>query len=177
MTGIIAIASGSGASHALALKYDGTVWAWGLGTSGQLGDGYILTRNYATQVAGLSNVIAIDAGTAYSMALKSDGTVWAWGINTSYQLGQGDAVARPQPTQVMGLSGVTDISAGGIAAFATKNDGTVWGWGGLTNNYGYVGIGTNGVLVPYPTQLPGLSHVTQLSASEIHSIARMNCSY
>ena len=177
LTGITAIASGSGAGHALALKSDGTVWAWGLGTSGQIGDGYLLSRAYATQVAGLSNVIAIDAGSAYSLAVKSDGTVWAWGVNSSYQLGQGDTVTRLQPTQVIGISNAVDVSAGGITAFAIKNDGTVWGWGALVNNYGYVGDGTSGVIRPYPVQLPGILHAVEVSASEIHSAVRMNCSY
>ncbi|MEW6276752.1 MAG: hypothetical protein AB1556_16790, partial [Bacillota bacterium] len=61
LTGIIAVAAGE--SHSLALKKDGTVWAWGNNSLGQLGDGTVLDsppycRCNPVQVAGLHNIIA-----------------------------------------------------------------------------------------------------------------------
>ncbi|MFO0885667.1 MAG: fibrinogen-like YCDxxxxGGGW domain-containing protein [Pirellulales bacterium] len=76
-----AIAVAGHFSHGLALKADGTVWAWGNNGFGQLGDGSTTTRTSAIQVAGLSNIVAIAAGDYHSLALRGDGTVWAWGKN------------------------------------------------------------------------------------------------
>ena len=78
LTGVIAIAVGR--DHSLALKSDGTVWAWGFNQYGQLGDSTTTQRTTPVQVSGLTGVIAIASGGYHSMALKSDGTVWAWGV-------------------------------------------------------------------------------------------------
>ncbi|WP_282937537.1 hypothetical protein [Paenibacillus sp. RC67] len=87
---IIAISS-EGGTQSLALKSDGTVWAW---------DAY----GAPAQVAGLDHVIAIQGRYASAYALKSDGTVWAWGQNSNGELGDGTTTARTEPVQVIGLS-------------------------------------------------------------------------
>jgi alpha-tubulin suppressor-like RCC1 family protein len=73
------IAVSAGAYHSLALKADGTVWAWGKNYSGQLGDGSNIQRTLPVQVLGLTGIAAIAGGRDFSLALKADGTVWAWG--------------------------------------------------------------------------------------------------
>src|ERR1035437_176055 len=96
LTGVIAVAGGH--FHSLALKKDGTVWAWGYNIHGQLGNGNNNESYVPIQVSGLNNVVAISAGWEHSMALKSDGTVWEWGYNLYGQLGNGDelnAVKKP----------------------------------------------------------------------------------
>ncbi|NTU98722.1 RCC1 repeat-containing protein [Candidatus Falkowbacteria bacterium] len=98
LSGIIAVSAGN--SHSLALKSDGTVWAWGGNWVGQLGDGTMSGRYTPVQVAGLSNIVAISAGGDHSLALKSDGTVWAWGVNSSGQLGDNTFVPHYAPVQV-----------------------------------------------------------------------------
>ncbi|MFH1018583.1 MAG: IPT/TIG domain-containing protein [Pseudomonadota bacterium] len=177
LTDITAISGSNGGSHALALKNDGTVWAWGLNTNGQLGDTTVTLRNAPVQVLNLSDVIAISAGTSHSLAVTGDGTVWAWGLNTSYQLGDGTVTQRNQPVEIIGPTGVTAVSAGGIHSLALKNDGTVWAWGALANNYGYIGDNTAGFIRPFPVQVYGLSHVTEINTGTSQSIARVNCSY
>ncbi len=99
LSGVETIAAGS--FYSLALKNDGTVWAWGNNTngresplfgsiSGQLGDDEIPRSSTPVQVGGLPDGIeAIAAGSFYSLALKDDGTVWAWGFNRFGQLGDG----------------------------------------------------------------------------------------
>jgi len=97
LTGVQEIAAGG--SHSLALKDDGTVWAWGLNQFGELGNGTTGVPNSSStpvQVKDphdpsgyLSGVKAIAAGSAHGLALKDDGTVWAWGSNQSGQLGNG----------------------------------------------------------------------------------------
>src|SRR2546428_613650 len=79
----------AGNYHSLALKSDGTVWAWGMNLYGQLGDGTNTGSNVPVQVSSLTGIIAIGGGYGHSLALKSDGTVWAWGYNSTGQLGNG----------------------------------------------------------------------------------------
>lgn len=99
-----------GGNHSLALKSDGTVWAWGDNGNGQLGDETTAQRNVPVQVKNLTNAISIAACErgCHSLALKSDGTVWAWGDNSKGQLG--DGTTRPVytgcfPSQVLGPDG------------------------------------------------------------------------
>src|SRR6185503_7429522 len=116
----------------LALKSDGTVWAWGTGDSGQLGDGnFYTTGNHGVatpvQVSGLTSVTAIAAGQDHSLALKSDGTVWAWGAGDSGQLGDGNFYTTGNhgvatPVQVSGLTTVTAIAVGDSHSLALKSD-------------------------------------------------------
>jgi alpha-tubulin suppressor-like RCC1 family protein len=115
--------------HGLALKADGTVWAWGYNTKSQLGDGTAANKTSPVQVSGLSGVTSIAAGENSGCALKSDGTVWAWGYNLRGQLGDGTTTTRTIPVQAADLSGVTSIATGTSHVLAFKNDGSVWGWG------------------------------------------------
>src|SRR5580692_8625212 len=115
---LTAIAAGDGVS--LALKSDGSVWAWG---SGSLGNGTTAGSTIPTQVQSLSGVTAIAAGSSYSLALKSDSTVWAWGNNGSGQLGIGTTsplTPVTTPVQVNNLSSVTAIAAGDIFSLAIQ---------------------------------------------------------
>lgn len=150
LTGIVAISGGY--DHYLALKSDGTVWAWGYNGSGELGDNTTQIRYAPVQVLGpggtgyLTGVTAIAAGWYHSLAIKSDGTVWAWGDNSSYQLGDTTWADRHTPIQVLGpggtntLSGITAIAADYDHSLALKSDGTIWAWG--TNCSGELGDGT-----------------------------------
>lgn len=145
----------------LTIKDDGTVWAWGDNTNGQLGDGSSLTKTTAIQVDNLTNIIAVDAGNGYSMALKEDGTVWTWGRNMNGELGHNDTIMRQSPQQVEGLSEAIDIAAAGSTSFAVTKDGKVWGWGSaysLLPNY----VGATLV----PVQIAGIDNAKQIYASE-----------
>ncbi len=85
------VRTSAGEFHTVALRKDGTVWAWGCNGYGQLGDGTQESQNTAIQIAPctLSGVIAVSAGGRHSMALRDDGTVWTWGQNFYGQLGDG----------------------------------------------------------------------------------------
>jgi alpha-tubulin suppressor-like RCC1 family protein len=101
LTGAEAIDAGY--QHSLALNQDGTGWAWGDNTQGQLGDGTTTDRHTAVQVLGVTGVEALVAGSDFSLALNQDGTVWAWGYNRNGQLGDG-SVRRSTPAPIPGLS-------------------------------------------------------------------------
>jgi alpha-tubulin suppressor-like RCC1 family protein len=151
----------AGDRHCLALKGDGTVWAWGNNWHGQLGNG---TKNHSSSagpVSRLSDVTAVAAGLGHSLALKTDGTVWAWGYNDDGELGDGKRKDRLTPFQILGLSGVRAIAVGSHHSIALKNDGTVWVWGGDKK----AGRSTT------PRRLPGLSQVVAISAGGWYSLA------
>lgn len=76
LNNIISIATGD--AHTIALKNDGTVWAWGDNFYGQLGDNTKINRLIPIQVNSLSGIIAISGGVSHTVALKGDGTVWTW---------------------------------------------------------------------------------------------------
>ncbi|WP_327324223.1 CAP domain-containing protein [Streptomyces sp. NBC_01210] len=108
---VAAIAAGM--NHSLALMRDGTVWAWGLNSAGQLGDGTTTERHVPVKVQGVTGVVAIAAaGTGHSLALKRDGTVWAWGSNNWGQLGDGTQTDRHIPGKVQGVNNIMTIAAG-----------------------------------------------------------------
>ena len=170
--GVIKVVTGSFQSAAnirtLALRADGTVWAWGLNQQGQLGDGTTNPSTTPIRVPGLSGMTDIASGSAHSLAVKSDGTVWGWGYNGYGNLGDGTATQRLTPVQVPSLSGVVRVAAQAEHSLAVKSDGTVWGWG--NNGYGQLGDGTTHTRST-PVQVTGLTIVVGISTDNDHSLA------
>lgn len=137
-----------------AVKADGTVWAWSYSGGAALPP---------KQVAGISDVVAIDAGANFALFVKADGTLWSHGNNSHGQLGIGNNTDSPhQAVKVAELSNVVAVAAGHITAFALQNDGTVWSWG--NNDSGFLGNGTGvgGANVPRP--IPGLTRIVEIAA-------------
>jgi alpha-tubulin suppressor-like RCC1 family protein len=176
LTGVTGVAAGL--EDSLALKSDGTVWAWGYNNEGQLGNGTSDIDLHPTpvQVSGLTGVTGVAAGGWYGLALKGDGTVWAWGINSVGQLGNGTTTNSNTPVEVEGAGGsgyltdVTAIAAGGRHSLALRRDGTVWAWG--WNSFGQLGIGTSDSSPhPTPVQVSGLTDVIAVAAGYGHSLA------
>jgi alpha-tubulin suppressor-like RCC1 family protein len=165
----------AGFAHNLALKNDGTVWAWGWNAFGQIGNGNTTTPvTNPIQVPGLTGMTAVSAGFWNSMALRNDGTVWVWGANGSGQVGNGSAGATPvsSPFQVPGLGVMKAVAVGNLHSLAVQNDGTVWAWG--DNTQGQIGNGGTASPVLAPVQIPGLSGITALSAGPSFSEALKN---
>jgi hypothetical protein len=137
----------AGVDFVVALKRDGTVWAWGANTHGQLGKGDNSPSSSPLQVSGLANIVAVAAASEHALALRSDGKVFAWGRNDFGQIGNqlnGDALL---PAQVIGLPALAiDIFATDESSFAALADGSVYGWGAdfgtLGDDSSYVGSRT-----------------------------------
>ena len=159
----------SGIGHTLAIKTDGTLWAWGRNYQGQLGIGTSLNNNTPVQVPNFTGAVAISAN-QHSLAVKNDGTVWAWGLNGQGQLGDGSTTDSLTPIQVTGLNNIVDVAAGTRHSLALKSDGTVWAWG--ANELGQLGIASFDDQ-PYPVQVLGLSDVVKIAANK-HSFALKN---
>jgi alpha-tubulin suppressor-like RCC1 family protein len=141
LTGVVAVAAGYDLS--LALRQDGTVWAWGFDYYSCLQNESLQGAVYPSpvQVPGLSNIVAIAAGWFDSVALRNDGTVWTWGGTGAYKA----------PAQVPGLTGITAIAADGANTMALGSDGSVWAWGDDTD--GEVGDGQTNTSVNVPTRV------------------------
>jgi alpha-tubulin suppressor-like RCC1 family protein len=167
----------AGSFHTLALKSDGTIWAWGLNDHGQLGDGTTMNRPTPVQVGigvlGFNNIIAVSAGDNHSMALKSDGSVWIWGSNEYGQLGNGTTTMTNQLTPLVNVtvSNITQISAGVFHNLALNSTGKVFVWG--DNFYGQVGNGASGGTQPIPVQNTTLNNAIEIETAGFTNYARM----
>lgn len=150
----------NGNGFSLALKADGTIYAWGLNDYGQLGDNSTVDKHFSSKVPDLAFISDIGAGAWHSLALKSDGTVLTWGRNDYGQLGDGTTTDSFFPIQVPGLTGVEAIAGGGSCSLALKNDGTVWAWG---NGY-RLGNGTTEDSYT-PVQTSDLTNVIAIDAA------------
>jgi alpha-tubulin suppressor-like RCC1 family protein len=163
---VVAVARGF--NHTLLLRADGTVWACGRNTNGQLGDGSTIARDVPVQVQGLGGVVQLSAGSETSYAVDATGALWAWGRNTSGNLGQGteDSEPHPAPSLVPGLENVAMIANGRDHVLAALHDGTVRAWGlNASNQVGADGIGgfTDDVLSP--VEVPGVAGAVAVHAN------------
>ena len=128
----------AGDRHSVAIRGDGTLWAWGTNSSGQLGDGTTDSSPVPVQIGSSAQWLEVGAGASHTLGAASDG-LWAWGQNFQGQLGDGTTEARLSPVKIDG-SAWTSLSGGFIASYAVKADGTLWAWG--TNFAGEVGDGS-----------------------------------
>ena len=176
----------AGLDFSAALKSDGTLWGWGVNTSGQLGDNTAVTKSTPVQLATGTSFNAIGSfGSGlqqWAGAFATNNTIYTWGLNTSGQIADSTAITKSSPTQLgsVGLMGTvswpvqvtavagswSSVAAGTSFSLATKTDGTLWGWGLNTSNQ----LGNNeatGVTRSSPVQVfsNGTSSYTQVAAT------------
>jgi alpha-tubulin suppressor-like RCC1 family protein len=121
--------------HSLGIKSNGTLWTWGVNTSGKLGTGDTLNRSSPTQIGSATNWTKISAHYLNSIAINSLGQMYIWGQNDIGQLGLGNTVFRSAPVQLSG-SWITATSANGTT-FAINSTFKLFSWGydgGPTNS-------------------------------------------
>jgi alpha-tubulin suppressor-like RCC1 family protein len=159
--GTVATAISAGFGHTLALTSTGRAYAWGLNTSGQLGNGTGTTTATPVAVHLPAGVVAtaIAAGYAHSLAVSSSGTVYSWGDNTYGELGVGTS-GTATPTAVdLGGGTATAVSGGYFTSQALINDGSLRAWG--LNNVGQLGNNsTTNAASPVTVSLPDGVHAT-----------------
>lgn len=126
-TGFTAIAARQ--NHSLALKADGSLWAWGYNKFGQVGDGTGTEFVLSPKQVG-TGFTAISAGGLHSTALKADGSLWAWGNNLYGQLGDGTTINRPIPKKIG--TGYIAVAAGYSSTIALVPGGNLWAWGDVS---------------------------------------------
>jgi alpha-tubulin suppressor-like RCC1 family protein len=130
--------------HSLALKNDGSLWAWGSNDSGQLGLGDSVDRDRPMRVGNEGDWADVSAGSGHGLAVKRDGSLWAWGTSGWGELGLGwDVMECLEPTRIFGGGGWAAVYAGSSNSFGLKRDGSLWAWGG-NSYYGLLGTGESG---------------------------------
>ncbi len=158
----------AGSSHSLAVAADGTVWAWGYNSKGQLALPAGTSVVYSPyQVAGLADMIRVHSGRSTSFAIDSAGVLWAWGENGRGQLGLGDTEDRRQPEAVSLPAAAVDVATGDDFTLVRLADGTVSGFG----RGAYLGAAGTTSDIPAPVAVPGLTGVADLAATDEHIVA------
>lgn len=158
------------------LKSDGSVWCWGYGQLGQLGNNAEISQSVPVQVEdnNMGSVASIAVGDYHACGLKTDGTVWCWGDNGDGQLGNSAAGSESNtPVQVddSSMGAVSRLSLGAYHSCALKNDGSAWCWGGNYNGeLGHNSSDANS-LVPVQVDDSSMGAVTDLSAGDFHNCA------
>ena len=132
---VVAVAAGY--AHSLYIKPDGSLWATGSSTYGQLGDGSVPSKFSEVQILP-GNVVAVAAGYYHSLIIESDGSLWGMGMNEYGQLGDGTSTDRNIPELIV-PGNVVAVAAGEFHSFFIMSDGSLWGMG--YNGYGQLGTG------------------------------------
>jgi alpha-tubulin suppressor-like RCC1 family protein len=161
----------AGDRHTAAIKTDGTLWTWGNGGNGVLGDNTETNRSTpVTTFAGGTNWKQVSCGRFHTAAIKTDGTLWTWGSGSLGRLGTNDATNRSTPvTTFSGGTNWKQVSSGGSHTAAIKTDGTLWIWGnGLTGRLGHAQTTIRST--PVTTFLGG-TNWKQVSAGTDHTAA------
>ena len=146
------------AYDAIAVKTDGTLWAWGANhTGGELGQNDTIPYSSPVQIPGTqwttSGMNGSSGGIAQQHFTKTDGTLWTWGYELRGGLGLNDRTHRSSPTQIPGTYWAGP-HGGYYNASCFKTDGTLWMWG--MNTAGDLGQNETGVgYYSSPVQLPG----------------------
>jgi alpha-tubulin suppressor-like RCC1 family protein len=123
-----------------ALRADGTVWAWGYGADGELGDGNTADTTKPVPVTGLTGVTSIAAGMGAGYAVTGTGRVWAWGTGTDGQLGNGASVNSDVPVPVSLADRATQLVSQCQTAYALTGGHRIFAWG--ANGHGQLGDGS-----------------------------------
>jgi len=142
----------SGINFSLAIRADGTLWAWGQGADGKLGIGTTADHSVPQQVTGgPASWAAVSAGSTHAMGVGTDGSLWVWGNGTNGKLGLGTTASHSTPQRVGTLNTWDSVAAGYEHSTAIRTDGTLWTWG--SNATGQLGIDVNGGTRNVPVQV------------------------
>jgi hypothetical protein len=172
------ISASAGGSHSVAVRANGSLWAWGYNAQGRLGDGTITSRSSPVSVVGgFTDWISASAGTFHSLGVRANGSLWAWGsngttvfVNTAGRLGDGTTISRSSPVSVVG--GFTDwisASAGDEHSLGVRANGSLWAWG--NNGSGRLGDGTTILRSSPVSVVGGFSDWVSASAGRSHSLS------
>ncbi len=154
--------------HFAGVKMDGTLWAWGTNSSGQVGNGTTLSQASPVQVGGANSWIDVACGASHTLAIMADGTLWAWGLNSSGQLGDGTTTVRLTPVRTGTATNWVSVTCGDNFSAGIKTDGSLWLWG--QNTSGQLGNG-NTTSFSTPLQLGTSGGWASASCGTSHTLA------
>ena len=151
-------------SHTVVLKADGSVWAYGVNSSYELGDGTNVSKDTPIKVQFPDGIVIkqIAVGNTHNVALDMDGNVWGWGANSNNSL----SLISSTPTK-LGLSNIKKIVANNDQSMALTEDGYVYVWG--LNSNGELGTRTYEA-VSVPTQLSYVNDILDIAIGKNHTL-------
>jgi alpha-tubulin suppressor-like RCC1 family protein len=160
-------------THSCATRTDGTLWCWGLNSSGQVGINSVVTPQKVPvqEFTGNATWDDVQTGDAFTCATRTGGTLWCWGLNSTGQIGIGNTTTpQDDPRQESTLATTWDVLAvGGTHACATRANGTLWCWGG--NASGQTAFGSVSASVTSPDQVGALTTWKHVAAGGSHTCA------
>lgn len=158
----------AGRTFTLAIKEDGTLWAWGNNENGQLGDGTTVSKNVPTQIGTATDWAKISCGSNHAVAIKNNGTLWTWGVNLQGQLGDGTTTSKSVPTQVGTDTNWAEVVTKNRHNIARKTNGTLWAWG--SNAFAQLGDGST-INRLIPTQIGTANNWQSIGTGTAHAMA------
>jgi len=154
------VAVATGGAHSLALRSDGALFAWGLNTHGQVGDGTTNTVIQPVEVGPNRSWVSIAADFLASAGIQSDGSLWQWGFAQSGYADRPEVLLR-EPTRV-GLDSDWQSVQGVLGSFlARRADGSLWVWGPNAES-----LGSTNCLHPHPLDLEDTFRVIGIGGAE-----------
>jgi alpha-tubulin suppressor-like RCC1 family protein len=156
----------AGDSHACAIDQEGAAFCWGLGSSGQLGNGFLINRFTPFPVAGGHAFTALVAAETHSCGITTTGQAYCWGLNNVGQLGDGTTISQTSPALVAGGLTFTSIVAGAFHTCALTASGEAYCWGFSMS--GALGNGTTSVRTA-PTPVAGGLTFASITAGRTHT--------
>jgi alpha-tubulin suppressor-like RCC1 family protein len=166
----------AGNNTTAAIKTDGTLWTWGQGGFGQLGNAIVFSRSTpVTTFSGGNNWKQVSVGNFHTAAIKTDGTLWVWGTAINGRLGNAETTGT-RSTPVTTFAGGTNwkqVSAANNTTAAIKTDGTLWTWGYSRNGRlgNAVAVDTTVSVSTPVTTFSGGTNWKQVSASNFNMAA------
>jgi alpha-tubulin suppressor-like RCC1 family protein len=161
----------AGSSHTVAIDKNGKVWAWGLFSSGQLGDTSDISRRTPVSVLGaVKTFCQIAGGFCYTVAIDKNGRAWGWGLNNNGQLGDNSVTSRLTPVSVLGaVKTFCQIAAGSSHTIAIDKNGQAWAWG--LNGNGRLGDNSTTSRRTPVSVLGAVKTFCQIAAAGAHTVA------
>ena len=163
----------TGWSHTVAIRSDGTLWAWGANQVGQLGQNYISAVMASPIQIGTSSWVNVSVGSqalsnspGVTLGIRNDGALFAWGIGFVGQIGDGTNITRSSPVQI-GTSSWASISAGINHAAAIDAVGRLFTWGLNTSGQ----LGQNNVVTRSSPVQVGTSSWLAVAAGNSYTAA------
>lgn len=162
----------AGEVHTCGVRADQSLWCWGYGDGGRLGQGDTFARAEPAQVPG--GWLDVGVGQADTCAVRADHTLWCWGTNTDQDFGNGNTGGTAVPVQAAGgLGSWARVSIGASTTCAFTTGGALWCWG--RNLAGQVGNGAAGPAVGAPVPIgvgwtavaTGLRHTCALGSGAL----------
>ena len=91
----------SSSSSGFAIKTDGTLYAVGAGSGGELAQNNLTAYSSPVQIPGTTWANVYSSST-WVLATKTDGTLWGWGDNEAGELGLNNTTRYSSPVQIPG---------------------------------------------------------------------------